>query len=801
MDVGCLTRGGLEAVPESDAGGCRRRTAFDDGSARIGAPAEVFRPVSDENRRDADEPRAAPSVSTPAGDGAGRVLGAGGLLGGGRYRLERELGVGGMGTAYLARDLRLDRSVVIKIPHWALIQDPTFQERFAAEILNLSGLEHPHIVHIYDAAMEGARPFAVVQYLAGGSLGDRMREHPGPWSAREIAGWLSDVASALDYVHSRGILHRDIKPDNILFDEFDRAHLADFGIAKTFGSDSPERGSQTHTGAFVGSPTYMAPEFVDRIFTPAFDQYSLAVLVYRLLSDELPHQGETTERLLYERCSKPPIPLDHWRSDLPPALVAVVMRALSLEPERRFPTCAEFAGQLIASIQAGAPGPAAPARRLGRGPSGRLRRRLLAATILATALAVSSWIVLSVPARLVAPEVARRPPEPPAAASEEPATPTRKAEVEPIPEPSPAIDALPEPVEPVEAVAEVRIDELPSVPVPEPVLQARVEPSPPPAPPRARLRIDPAPAGARVFLDEEPMAPSGPQGLELAAGPHRVRLELEGYRPLQLDVDLERGERRILEPALEALPRAPAEMVEVAAGDFHYGCNAEFDSHCERDEKPGRSRQLAGFWIDRLEVTVRDFRACVEVGVCSSEELATPLSRGRVDEAWAWACNWGKAGRDLAPINCVDWQQAERYCRWREKRLPSEVEWEKAARGSDGRVYPWGNVRDPHALVANIADETIKRFQPTWKAVAEYDDGYYTTAPVGQFPDGASPVGAQDMAGNVWEWTSDWYDGSRREKVLRGGAWNNLPESIRTSFRHRAPPESRAPEVGFRCAR
>jgi len=732
------------------------------------------------------------------------VLGVGSYLDGGRYYLERELGVGGMGTAYLARDLRLNRSVVIKIPHWALIQDPTFQERFAAEILNLSGLEHPHIVHIYDAGTDGARPFAVVQYLAGGSLGDRMRAHPGPSSPEQIAAWLSDVASALDYVHSRGILHRDIKPDNILFDEFGRAHLADFGIAKTFGRDTSGRGSQTHTGSFVGSPTYMAPEFVDRLFTPAFDQYSLAVLVYRLLSDELPHQGETTERLLYERCSKPPIPLDHWRPDLSPALVAVVMRALSLEPEKRFPTCGEFAAQLIAALQAAAPGDAAAAKRPHRGFSGRLRRRLLAAAILTTALVVSSWIVLSVPPRLVAPELPRRLPESlapvPEPVAEESTPPVRATEAEPSPEPSPVVDALPETVE---DVAEIRVEDLPPAPepVPEPLLQARVEPAPIPVPPRARLVIAPAPAGARIFVDDEPMTSSGPQGLELAAGPHRVRLELEGYRPLHLDVDLERGERRVLEPALEALPLAPAEMVEVEAGPFHYGCNAEVDSHCERDEKPGGSRQLPAFWIDRFEVTVQDFRACVEAGICSSEGLGMPISRGRPDQAWAFACNWGKAGRDLAPINCVDWQQAERYCRWREKRLPSEVEWEKAARGSDGRVYPWGNERDPRALVANIADETIKRFQPTWKAVAEYNDGYYTTAPVGQFPSGASPSGAQDMSGNVWEWTSDWYDGSRREKVLRGGAWNNLPESVRTSFRHRARPESRAPEVGFRCVR
>jgi eukaryotic-like serine/threonine-protein kinase len=243
-------------------------------------------------------------------------------------------------------------------------------------------------------------------------------------------------------------------------------------------------------------------------------------------------------------------------------------------------------------------------------------------------------------------------------------------------------------------------------------------------------------------------------------------------------------------------------MVSIPAGDFWMGCNEKVDKECDDDEKPGRTENVKAFWIDRTEVTVAADRSCVQAGGCSSEGLSMPYWDGKEQPDAAWACNWGKEGRDNNPLNCVDWNQAQTYCQWAGKRLPTEAEWEKTARGSDGRKYSWGNKSFAEAgKVANIADETAKKQNASiiW-ALNGYDDGYYGTAPVGSFPAGASPYGALDMIGNVWEWTADWYDTAHKYRSVRGGSWAGDPRYARVSGRLGFDPGNRLVLVGFRCA-
>ncbi len=201
----------------------------------------------------------------------------------------------------------------------------------------------------------------------------------------------------------------------------------------------------------------------------------------------------------------------------------------------------------------------------------------------------------------------------------------------------------------------------------------------------------------------------------------------------------------------------------------------------DRNQRPQHKVFLDSFWIDRTEVTNAQFKLCLKEGVCGNPHEADYFTDTSFSDY---------------PVAYVSWAEAQTFCEWTGKKLPTEAEWEKAARGDDGRVYPWGN-RKPNSSLLNFNDNVSK------------------TTQVGKFPLGASPYGIMDMAGNVWEWTSDWYDpdyykvapiinpqgpekGSRR--VLRGGSWFSLTELVvRTTFRKASAPEIRNYTIGFRC--
>lgn len=206
-------------------------------------------------------------------------------------------------------------------------------------------------------------------------------------------------------------------------------------------------------------------------------------------------------------------------------------------------------------------------------------------------------------------------------------------------------------------------------------------------------------------------------------------------------------------------------MVRVPAGRFFMGCNEAVDSDCFSDEKPGRKLDVSAFQIDRTEVTATAYQACVAAGLCMA-----PASGG--------GCNWEVTGHETHPVNCVNWDQARAYCEWAGKRLPTEAEWEKAARGTDGRKYPWGN----GAVGAGRANLESGAPQA-----------------VGRYPAGASPYGALDMAGNVGEWVADQYPGTEG-RVVRGGGWFYAPRLARASYRGRYDPRVRVNFIGFRCA-
>ncbi len=258
----------------------------------------------------------------------------------GRYRLEASLGRGGMAEVFRAHDERLGRTVAVKVVLPAFASEPQFGERFLREARLVAGLEHPHILPVYDSGESDGVPYLVMPYLQGGTLVERLGA--GPLPPATALRWIGELAEALDAAHLRGVLHRDVKPANVLLGTGDRALLADFGIAKSAGG-----GTQlTATGVVIGTPTYMAPELAKgQPASRSSDLYALAVLAYEMLTGAPPFRGESALSLLHQHVSTPP-PNPSAGGTLPTEIDLVFVRALAKEPEQRFASCADFAQAL-----------------------------------------------------------------------------------------------------------------------------------------------------------------------------------------------------------------------------------------------------------------------------------------------------------------------------------------------------------------------------------------------------------------------------------------------------------------------
>ena len=267
----------------------------------------------------------------------------------GTYRVGSRLAEGGMGSIYRARDISLERPVVIKVPHARFLAEPGFRQRLAREISELVRLEHPHVVRILARGEEDDIPFFVLQYLGGGSLEDRLNDGVRQ-TPEDALPWLTVMARTLDFVHKRGSLHRDVKPGNILFDGEDHVFLSDFGVAKAVDAEGD---ALTGTGVGIGSPKYMAPEqALGYEVGPAVDQYGLASSLYEALAGDTPFHGTPVE-ILVRKSREDAKPIREFVPDLPEAAAAALMRAMARDPEERFPSCEAFADAFAAGLQLG----------------------------------------------------------------------------------------------------------------------------------------------------------------------------------------------------------------------------------------------------------------------------------------------------------------------------------------------------------------------------------------------------------------------------------------------------------------
>src|SRR3954452_18971344 len=265
----------------------------------------------------------------------------------GRYRALRRLGAGGMAEVWCAEDEVLGRRVALKLMGGRFAEDPEYRERFRREAQAAAGMQHPNIVGIYDRSEWDGTPSIAMELVDGKTLKELVTER-GPLPPDVAAGLTEQVLQALGYAHRRGIVHRDVKPQNVIIDHDGQAKVADFGIAR-----AGDTSQMTQAGAIIGTMQYLSPEQaeghpVDR----RADLYSVGIVLYELLTGRVPFDGEAPISIAIKQINERPVPPGQLRPGIPPALEDVVLRALEKDPALRYQSAEEFIAALEAARRA-----------------------------------------------------------------------------------------------------------------------------------------------------------------------------------------------------------------------------------------------------------------------------------------------------------------------------------------------------------------------------------------------------------------------------------------------------------------
>ncbi|MBE2183065.1 MAG: SUMF1/EgtB/PvdO family nonheme iron enzyme [Anaerolineae bacterium] len=838
----------------------------------------------------------------------------------GQYELRDLLGQGGMGSVYRAFQANLKREVAVKVlpPHLAVSLG--YIERFTREAETAASLEHAHIVPVYDYGATKEASYIVMRLLTGGTLSERAQQHRlaghETISLSEVADILKQIASALDYAHSRGVIHRDIKPGNIMFDNQGSAYLTDFGIARLMESST----NLTGTGATLGTPLYMSPEqWRGEVITPASDQYAVAVMIYQLITGHTPFEADTPYALMNKHIHEPPTPPQAYRSDIPESVTTVLNRALSKNPLERFPTVTLFAQTFSAAVassqeestqfllfkvshtQTNAPLPVETPVVAATPPPPRkpfYRSPLVwAAAFVVLLVAGMAALLISQEQRTVAltdsltqTAIALAPTQAnietntieSSATGETPVitltftgTPAPPTVTETAPPPSstfspthtntaivPSVTLIPTTAVPTvnpaviaqntqnfiqsatakqwthtptldatatfNALFEAGLTQTAALwtdtPVPASPTQTPTSSPTLMPPPEAAFSADPALGAAPLLVrfinrstgnitsyhwdfgdgisssDRESqhryttsgiysvlLTVSGPGGSSstqttvLVSVPTIAPRPTDTPLPLALSVITQNERWTPLYHAFNGL-----EMVLVPAGCFQLGSSeAEIDAafaQCEVDLGAGSCQHV---WFEK---ETPQTQICFEHPFWIAYSETTNGQYGSASGQFAETS-------DNMPRDSVSWFAAAEFCAARGMRLPSEAEWEYAARGPDNLLYPWGDSFDSLS--------------------AAYTGNASGTERVGIRLRGLSWVGAVDMAGNLREWTStifraypyDAADGRESlistvdDRVVRGGSWYVIPVSLRMADRVNVPPATVDWNIGFRCTR
>ena len=706
----------------------------------------------------------------------------------GQYHIIEQVGRGGMATVYKAYQPNLDRYVAIKALTPGLVGTKGFIARFEREARAVARLRHRNLLTVFDYGRQGDVLYLVMEYVSGGTLMGRLG---WPQDLTYAVNIVTQVGDALSHAHRQGMIHRDVKPGNILMAEEDWPLLSDFGLAKMV-EDSLQL---TASGASIGTPQYMSPEQargleVDR----RTDIYSLGTVLYEAVTGRPPFGTDSPMAVILRQINEPITPPHILRSDLPREIERVILKALAKSPADRYQRMEEF----LADLQEAHPLPAnhnmvhrgnAQAR---QGPPAALR---------------------SIPTPVVTPRLPRRR-----------SFPSTLLRTGPWTKLATGIVLL---LTLVLAALLFKIWMAPQVSSPPTMAAMESSPTPETSPTMAAMESSPTPETfpTMAATESSPTPETFPTMAAIESSPTPPTIEVQVW-----EAD-------------------GAEMVFVPAGEFVMGTEELGD-----DERPVHRVYLDDFWIDRYEVTNERFaRFVAETGYQTDAER-----RGR---GWVWMGSDGSTeltpgweevegadwrhpgGPDSSiedkmghPVVLISWNDADVYCRWVGKRLPSEAQWEKAARGADGRHYAWGDEFDsakantkewkPALPVPSVAEGSEAEGEIEGMENGEWRGG---ATPVGSFsPQGDSPYGASDMTGNVWEWVADWYgsdyysvtaDGepvlsgiegnvahnppgppTGTDKVLRGGSWAFDEVYARTPFRYNVKPDYTYDFAGFRCS-